>query len=117
MLALVWLGYPGVCDLQVHNVKRRYEVHRAYTRHDAHSPMYRVSVCMQVHNMKRRYEVGLEKLLAAEADVNTMKAELIELQPKLVETGTCVCMLGSGKAGHTHTHTRAQISLHTRYPS
>lgn len=38
--------------------------------------------------MKRRYKVGLEKLLAAEADVNVMKTELIELQPKLVETGT-----------------------------
>ncbi len=37
--------------------------------------------------MKRRYEVGLEKLLAAEADVNVMKTELIELQPKLVQTG------------------------------
>lgn len=41
----------------------------------------------QVHQMKRRYEIGLEKLLAAEADVNVMKQELIELQPKLVETG------------------------------
>ncbi len=41
----------------------------------------------QVHQMKRRYEVGLEKLLAAESDVNIMKKELIELQPKLVETG------------------------------
>lgn len=41
----------------------------------------------QVHGLKRRYEVGLGKLLAAEADVGVMKAELIELQPKLVETG------------------------------
>lgn len=40
-----------------------------------------------VNGLKRRYEVGLEKLLAAEADVNVMKQELIELQPKLVETG------------------------------
>ena len=37
--------------------------------------------------MKTRYQVGLEKLLAAEADVTVMKTELIELQPKLVETG------------------------------
>ncbi len=37
--------------------------------------------------MKRRYEVGLDKLLSAEQDVNTMKGELIALQPKLVETG------------------------------
>ena len=29
----------------------------------------------------------MEKLLAAEADVNIMKTELIELQPKLIETG------------------------------
>eukprot|EP00798_Chlamydomonas_sp_ICE-L_P008519 gene8518-4817_t len=36
---------------------------------------------------QRRYQVGLEKLLAAEQDVNVMKKELIELQPKLVETG------------------------------
>lgn len=34
-----------------------------------------------------RYEIGLEKLLAAETDVNAMKADLIELQPKLIETG------------------------------
>lgn len=31
--------------------------------------------------------MGLEKLLAAEKDVNEMKQELIELQPKLIETG------------------------------
>ena len=37
--------------------------------------------------MKNRYQIGLEKLFAAEADVNVMKTELIELQPKLVETG------------------------------
>ncbi len=40
-----------------------------------------------MNGLKRRYEVGLEKLLAAEADVNIMKQELIELQPKLIETG------------------------------
>lgn len=37
--------------------------------------------------MKGRYEVGLEKLLAAEKEVNIMKVELIQLQPKLIETG------------------------------
>jgi dynein heavy chain len=41
----------------------------------------------QVHGLKRRYEVGLDKLLAAEADVGAMKEELIALQPKLIETG------------------------------
>lgn len=35
-------------------------------------------------------QLGLSKLLAAEAEVSTMKAELIELQPKLIEAGTCV---------------------------
>ncbi|MEW5317509.1 MAG: hypothetical protein WDW38_008798 [Sanguina aurantia] len=40
-----------------------------------------------VLQMKGRYEVGLEKLLAAEKEVNTMKVELIQLQPKLIETG------------------------------
>jgi hypothetical protein len=40
-----------------------------------------------MHQMKRRYEVGLEKLLSAEGQVNTMKQELIQLQPKLIETG------------------------------
>lgn len=39
--------------------------------------------------LKRRYEVGLEKLLTAEREVNVMKQELIELQPKLIETGVC----------------------------
>ncbi len=33
------------------------------------------------------FQVGLEKLLAAEKDVGIMKQELIELQPKLIETG------------------------------
>lgn len=32
-------------------------------------------------------QVGLEKLLAAEGEVNVMKQELINLQPKLIETG------------------------------
>ena len=41
----------------------------------------------QVNTMRKRYQIGLEKLLAAEADVNIMKTELIELQPKLIETG------------------------------
>jgi hypothetical protein len=41
----------------------------------------------QMHQMKRRYEVGLEKLLSAEGQVNSMKQELIQLQPKLIETG------------------------------
>lgn len=31
--------------------------------------------------------MGLEKLLTAEKEVNIMKQELIELQPKLIETG------------------------------
>ena len=54
--------------------------------------------------LKRRYEVGLEKLLAAESDVNIMKQELIELQPKLIQTGgsgaacSAVCW---GGLGHT----------------
>lgn len=34
-----------------------------------------------------RYEIGLQKLLSAETDVNAMKTDLIELQPKLIETG------------------------------
>ena len=34
-----------------------------------------------------RYEVGLQKLLAAESEVNIMKEELIQLQPKLIATG------------------------------
>ena len=41
----------------------------------------------QVMQMKRRYEVGLDKLFTAEKEVNIMKQELIELQPKLIETG------------------------------
>ena len=32
-------------------------------------------------------QVGLEKLLAAESEVNIMKQELTDLQPKLIETG------------------------------
>lgn len=40
-----------------------------------------------VQQLRSRYEVGLDKLLAAEGEVNVMKQELIELQPKLVETG------------------------------
>eukprot|EP00878_Enallax_costatus_P031925 GHUV01034994.1.p1 GENE.GHUV01034994.1~~GHUV01034994.1.p1 ORF type:complete len:506 (+),score=169.08 GHUV01034994.1:358-1875(+) len=40
-----------------------------------------------VQQLQRRYEVGLEKLLTAEGEVNVMKQELIELQPKLIETG------------------------------
>jgi hypothetical protein len=34
-----------------------------------------------------QFQVGLEKLLAAEGEVNVMKQELIDLQPKLIETG------------------------------
>ena len=34
-----------------------------------------------------RYEVGLQKLLAADSEVNIMKEELIQLQPKLIATG------------------------------
>ena len=34
-----------------------------------------------------RYEAGLQKLLAAEGEVNVMKEELIQLQPKLIATG------------------------------
>ena len=37
-----------------------------------------------VMKQKRRYEVGLEQLLSAESQVETMKSELIALQPKLV---------------------------------
>lgn len=37
--------------------------------------------------MSHRYEIGLQKLLSAETDVNAMKTDLIELQPKLIETG------------------------------
>uniref|UniRef100_A0A383V949 AAA+ ATPase domain-containing protein n=1 Tax=Tetradesmus obliquus TaxID=3088 RepID=A0A383V949_TETOB len=40
-----------------------------------------------VLQLRRRYEVGLEKLLAAEGEVNVMKQELIDLQPKLIGTG------------------------------
>ena len=40
----------------------------------------------QVHQRRSRYETGLQKLLAAEAEVATMKQELIELQPKLIQT-------------------------------
>ena len=36
--------------------------------------------------MRKRYEVGLDKLLSAEAQVEVMKRELIELQPVLVKT-------------------------------
>ena len=36
--------------------------------------------------MKRRYEVGLEKLQSAADQVSVMKRQLIELQPKLVES-------------------------------
>jgi dynein heavy chain len=39
-----------------------------------------------VHQRRSRYETGLQKLLAAEAEVATMKQELIELQPKLIQT-------------------------------
>jgi hypothetical protein len=42
---------------------------------------------MAVAAFVHRYEVGLEKLLTAEKEVNIMKQELIELQPKLIETG------------------------------
>ena len=31
--------------------------------------------------------MGLQKLLAAESEVNIMKEELIQLQPKLIATG------------------------------
>lgn len=49
---------------------------------------------MQVTQLRKRYTVGLEKLFAAEHEVNIMKTELIALQPKLIETGTCrrVCV-------------------------
>jgi dynein heavy chain, axonemal len=36
---------------------------------------------------RHRYEVGLQKLLAAESEVNTMQLELLEMQPKLIEAG------------------------------
>jgi hypothetical protein len=39
-----------------------------------------------VHQRRSRYETGLQKLLAAEAEVANMKQELIELQPKLIQT-------------------------------
>ncbi|KAK9829119.1 hypothetical protein WJX72_004004 [[Myrmecia] bisecta] len=41
----------------------------------------------QVQTLKRRYETGLEKLLAAESEVNVMKEELTALQPRLIATG------------------------------
>ncbi|KAL3161683.1 hypothetical protein ABBQ38_008782 [Trebouxia sp. C0009 RCD-2024] len=41
----------------------------------------------QVYTLKHRYEAGLQKLLAAEGEVNVMKEELIQLQPKLIATG------------------------------
>ncbi|KAA6419936.1 MAG: dynein heavy chain axonemal [Trebouxia sp. A1-2] len=41
----------------------------------------------QVYMLKHRYEAGLQKLLAAEGEVNVMKEELIQLQPKLIATG------------------------------
>jgi len=40
----------------------------------------------EVMAIKNRYEVGLEKLLDAEKQVGTMKQELIELQPVLIQT-------------------------------
>ena len=39
-----------------------------------------------VAQQKKRYEVGLQKLLDTEQSVQGMQAELIELQPKLVES-------------------------------
>ena len=41
----------------------------------------------EVQTLKTRYEVGLEKLLDAESQVNTMKKELEELRPVLIQTG------------------------------
>ena len=43
--------------------------------------------CVPCNSPFCRYAVGLDKLLAAESEVNVMKQELIELQPKLIQTG------------------------------
>jgi hypothetical protein len=57
--------------------------------------------CLQVHQRRSRYKAGLQKQLAAETEVATMKAELVELQPKLIQNqmevrlaaGCCCCWL------------------------
>ena len=40
----------------------------------------------EISTMKGRYEVGLEKLASTESQVNTMQAELTDLQPKLIQS-------------------------------
>lgn len=57
-------------------------------------------------------QVGLEKLLAAEGEVNVMKQELIDLQPKLIETGE-----GSGSfAFHASLCTACMLTLGGQHP-
>ncbi|PVD24893.1 hypothetical protein C0Q70_15383 [Pomacea canaliculata] len=41
---------------------------------------------MEILTLKNRYMVGLEKLAFSEAQINVMQQELVELQPKLIET-------------------------------
>jgi len=41
---------------------------------------------LKVSKLQTRYEIGLEKVMTAEKDVNVMKQELIDLQPKLEAT-------------------------------
>lgn len=54
----------------------------AYNRHNrCRCKLFSALVCLC------RYEAGLQKLLAAEGEVNVMKEELIQLQPKLIATG------------------------------
>ncbi len=45
-----------------------------------------LTALLQVLQRRTRYEAGLQKLLAAEAEVAIMKQELIDLQPKLIQT-------------------------------
>ncbi|KAK6993742.1 dynein heavy chain 3 axonemal, partial [Biomphalaria glabrata] len=41
---------------------------------------------LQILTLKNRYNVGLEKLQFSEGQINVMQTELLELQPKLIET-------------------------------
>ncbi|KAH9505438.1 Dynein heavy chain 3, axonemal, partial [Bulinus truncatus] len=41
---------------------------------------------LQILTLKNRYNVGLEKLKFSEHQINVMQTELLELQPKLIET-------------------------------
>ncbi len=48
---------------------------------------------MEILNMKQRYTTGLEKLEFAASQVSVMQKELVDLQPKLVETSKNVAAL------------------------